>query len=157
MRLLKTFLITVIALAVTGTALAAKTRDEVTRTMRGTSHVAAGGKLKVIVTHKSGGKRFRVVVRYDVRIKKATKLSFTAYPCRHNRCTGQSTAKTRDPLAPRVQHLTFTGHVPVRKIGSSNKACVFVQARDHGPKGKEPGKIIRKRHGGKGIVVCRNV
>ena len=152
MRLLKTLLIGVIALAVTGTALAAKTRDEVTRTMRGTSHVASGGKLTVIVTHKSGGKRFRVVTRYDVNVKSRTKIAFAAYPCRHNRCGGQSTAVT-NPLSPRVHHITFTGHVPVSKIGTSNKACVFVQMRDGGAKGK----IIRKRRGGKGVLVCRNV
>ena len=152
MRLLKTLLIGVIALAVTGTALAAKTRDEVTRTMRGTSHLASGGKLTVIVTHRSGGKRFRVVTRYDVNVKSRTRIHFAAYPCRHNRCGGQSTAVT-GRLSPRVHHITFTGHVPVNKLGGTNKACVFVQMRDGGA----GGKIIRKRGGGKGVLVCRNV
>jgi hypothetical protein len=152
MRLLKTLLITVVALAMAGTALAAKTRDEVTRTMRGTSHLASGGKVTVIVSHRSGGKRFRVVTRYDVNVKSPTKIHFAAYPCRHNRCGGQSTALT-GTLSARVHHITFTGHVPVTKLSGTNKKCVFVQLRDRGP----AGKIIRKRKGGKGILVCRNV
>jgi hypothetical protein len=145
-------LISVIALAMAGTALAAKTRDEVTRTMRGTSHVASGGKVTVIVTHNSGSKRFRVVTRYDVNVKSTTKIHFAAHPCRNNRCGGKSTALTGS-LSPRVHHITFTGHVPVTKLGKSNTACVFVQLRDRGP----AGKIIRGRHGGKGILICRNV
>ncbi|MEA2439044.1 MAG: hypothetical protein QOH76_468 [Thermoleophilaceae bacterium] len=156
MRLLKTLLITVIALAVTGSAFAAKTRDEAVRTMAGTARVASGGKLTVIVTHQSGSTRFRVVIRYDVNVKSKTRLGFAAYPCRNNRCGAQSVAKTGS-LSARVHHVTFTGHVPVNKLGSSNKACVFVQVRDHGPKGKDPGKLIRKRNGGKGVVICRNV
>jgi hypothetical protein len=54
--------------------------------------------------------------------------------------------------------LTFTANrVPVNKIGSSNKACVFVQVRDQGPKGKQPGKIVHTRKGRKGVQFCRNV
>ena len=152
MRLLKTLLISVIALAMAGTALAAKTRDEVTRTMRGTAHLASGGKVTVIVTRNSGSKRFRVVTRYDVNVKSSTRVHFAAHPCRNNRCGGQSTATTGS-LSPRVHHITFTGHVPVTKLGKTSKACVFVQLRDGGASGK----IIRGRHGARGITICRSV
>jgi hypothetical protein len=155
MRLIKTFLATAAVLAVSGTALAATTRESVTAHMRGTSNVAKGGVLKLTVSQKTHGPKFGVTIHYDVTIKSKTFLGFAAYPCRYATCHGQSVGKI-GPLTPRVHHVTFTGRVPVNRIGSSNKACVFAQVRDLGPKGKAPGKIVH--HGSrKGVAFCRSV
>jgi hypothetical protein len=154
MRLFKTSLTAVALIAATGTAFAATTtRDTVTVTMKGTSRVASGGTLNLIVSRKPNGKKFGITIRYDVRIKSHTVLGFAAYPCKSTSCVGQSTGKIDLPSA-RVHHVTFTGRIPVVKTG--NKACVFAQVRDLGPKGKDPGTIIRRGHG-KGVRFCRTV
>jgi hypothetical protein len=155
MRLIKTLLATAAVLALGGTALAATTRESVTAHMKGTSRVAKGGVLKLTVSQKTHGPKFGVTIHFDVRIKSTTVLGFAAYPCRYATCPGQSVGKI-GPLSARVHHITFTGRVPVNRIGSSNKACVFAQVRDLGPKGKQPGKIVH--HGkGRGVRLCRKV
>jgi hypothetical protein len=155
MRLIKTLLATAAVLAIGGTALAATTRESVTAHMKGTSHVAKGGVLKLTVSQKTHGTKFGVTIHYDVRIKSKTFLGFAAYPCRYATCGGQSVG-TIGPESARVHHITFTGRVPVNRIGSSNKACVFAQVRDLGPKAKQPGKVVH--HGGsRGVRLCRKV
>jgi hypothetical protein len=52
---MKTSLATVAVLAVSGTALAATTRESVTAHMKGTSRVATGGVLKLTVSQKTHG------------------------------------------------------------------------------------------------------
>jgi hypothetical protein len=149
MRLLKTLLATVVVLALTGTAFA-NTRDERTGTMGGTSHLSAGGKLNMVISRKPKGKFFHVVVRYDVFVKSATVLDFTAYPCKNTNCIRPSTNTIS--LARGVRHLTFTGRVPVNETASGQE-CVFIQVRDRGPNNRKPGKIVR-RHGHPGMRVC---
>jgi hypothetical protein len=156
MRLIKTSLATAAVLALCGTALAATTRESVTAHMKGTSRVASGGVLKLTVSQKTHGPKFGVTIHYDVRIKSTTVLGFAAYPCRYATCTGQSVGKI-GPESARVHHITFTGRVPVNKIGSSNKACVFAQIRDLGPKGKSPGKVIKHTKHSRGVRLCRKV
>jgi hypothetical protein len=152
MRLIKTSVAAVAVLAVSGTALAASTRDEVTATMGGTHRIASGGKVKLIVQHRTGGKRFRVVIRYDVTVTSKTVLSFAVYPCKDTSCINQSTS--RIALSARSHHVRFTGKVPVVMTGK--KACVFAQIRDQGPNGKLPGKVVHKGKL-KGIAFCRKV
>jgi hypothetical protein len=149
MRLLKTTLATVVVLALTGTAFA-NTRDERTGYMGGTTHLRAGGKLNVVISRKPKGKFFHVVAHYDVFVKSATVLGFTAYPCTNTNCIRPST--TSAPVARGVRHLTFTGRVPVNKTASGSE-CVFFQIRDRGPNNRKPGKIVR-RHGHPGMRVC---
>ena len=156
MRLIKTSLATAAVLAVSGTALAATTRESVTAHMRGTTNVAKGGVLKLTVSQKTHGPKFGVTIHYDVTIKSRTVIKFAAYPCRYATCAGQSVGKI-GPLSPRVHHITFTGRVPVRRIGNSNTACVFAQLHDLGPKGKEPGKIIKHTKHSRGVRLCRKV
>jgi hypothetical protein len=156
MRLFKTSLATVAVLAVSGTALAATTRESVTAHMRGTANVASGGVLKLTVSQKTHGPKFGVTIHYDVRIKSTTVLKFAAYPCRFATCAGQSVSST-GKLSPRVHHITFTGRVRVNRIGSSNKACVFAQVPDLGPKGKEPGKVVKHTKRSRGVRLCRTV
>jgi hypothetical protein len=156
MRLLKTTLATAAALAVCGTALAATTRESVTAHMRGTTHVAKGGVLKLTVSQKTHGPKFGVTIHYDVNIKSATVLKFAAYPCRYATCAGQ-TVSTTGKLSARVHHITFTGRVPVNRIGNTNKACVFAQLHDLGPKGKEPGVVIKHTKHSRGVRLCRTV
>src|SRR2546423_11573363 len=115
MRLFKTSLATAAVLAVSGTALAATTRESVTAHMRGTANVAKGGVLKLTVSQKTHGPKFGVQIKYDVTIKSKTVLHFAAYPCRYATCSGQSVQRT-DALSPRVHHITFTGRVPVNRI-----------------------------------------
>src|SRR4051795_3748102 len=154
MRLIKTAAATAAVLALTGTALAAGTRDEVTTTMGGTSRIAAGGKLKLVLVRKTAtAKQFHVTIRYDVMVRSKTVLGFTAYPCKSTSCINSSVSKIT--LFPGLRHVTFTGHVPVVRRDDGT-ACVYTQVRDQGPKGKEPGKIVR--HGGlKGVALCRSV
>jgi hypothetical protein len=156
MRLLKTSLATAAVLAVSGTAFAATTRESVTAHMRGTTNVAKGGVLKLTVSQKTHGPKFGVSIKYDVLIKSKTVLGFAAYPCRYATCAGQSVGKI-GPLSARVHHITFTGRVPVNRIGSSNTACVFAQLRDLGPKGKDPGKVIKHTKHSRGVRLCRKV
>jgi hypothetical protein len=148
MRLLKTLLATGLVFALAGTAFA-NTRDEKDATMGGTSHVQAGGKLRMVISRKPKGKIFHVVIRYDVFVKSATVLEFSAYPCKSTTCLHKSTNKIS--LGRGVRHVTFTGRVPVVKSGGQE--CVFAQIRDQGPKAKAPGKIVR-RHGHPGVRVC---
>lgn len=154
MRLIHTSLATVAVFAVTGTALAASTRDEVTTTMGGTSRIASGGKLKLVLTRKSGGNNFHVTIRYDVTLRSKTVLAFSVHPCKSTSCDRQSTSKI--PLGSGLRHVTFTGHVPVVRR-ASGQACVYAQIRDQGPKGKEPGQIVRHGKHGKleGVSFCR--
>jgi hypothetical protein len=156
MRLSKTAVATAAVLAMTGSALAAGTRDEVTTTMGGTSHIAAGGKLRLIVVRKTAtAKQFKVTIRYDVMVKSKTVLGFAAYPCKSTSCINSSVSKITLLPDPRFRHVTFTGHVPVVRRDDGT-ACVYAQVRDQGPKGKEPGKIV---HRGKlkGVALCRKV
>jgi hypothetical protein len=156
MKLIKTSLATAAVLAVSGTALAATTRESVTAHMRGTSNVAKGGVLKLTVSQKTHGPKFGVTIHYDVTIKSTTVLGFAAYPCKYATCQGQSVGKI-GPLNARVHHITFTGRVPVNRIGSSNKACVFAQVSDLGPKGKAPGEVIKHTKHSRGVRLCRKV
>jgi hypothetical protein len=156
MRLLKTSLAVLVVLALAGTALAATTRKSVTAHMRGTSHVSKGGTLILTVSQKTHGPKFGVTIHYDVKVKSKTVLGFAAYPCRYATCAGQSVGKI-GPLSPRVHHITFTGRVPVNRIGSSKTACVFAQLHDLGPKGKEPGVIIKHGKTSRGVRLCRTV
>jgi hypothetical protein len=157
MRLLKTSLAVLVVLALAGTALAATTtRKSVTAHMRGTTNVAKGGVLKLTVSQKTHGKKLGVTIHYDVSIKSQTVLKFAAYPCRYATCPGNSVSTT-GKLSARVHHITFTGRVPVNKIGSSNTACVFAQLHDLGPKGKEPGKIVKHTKHSRGVRLCRKV
>jgi hypothetical protein len=140
-------------LAVTGTALAASSRDEINTTMGGTARIASGGKLKLVLTRKSGAKSFSVLIRYDVTVRSHTVLGFAAHPCKSTSCSGKSTGKIT--LDSGLRHVTFNGRVPVVKR-TDGTACVYAQLRDQGPKGKAPGKIVR--HGKlKGVSICRSV
>ena len=153
MRLIHTSLALAATLAVTGTALAAGSHDEVTATMGGTARIEAGGKLRLIVTRKTAKSRnYRVVMRYDVTVRRKTVLAFTAYPCKSTSCPGFSTQKIT--LAAGFRHLTFTGHVPVN-LREDGRSCVYAQLRDQGRKGhKKPGAIVH--HGKlKGLALCR--
>jgi hypothetical protein len=141
-------------LAVTGTAFAAGTRDEVTTTMGGTARVQEGGKLRMVLQRRSAtAKEFRVTIRFDVTIGSKTVLAFAVHPCKSTSCVNQSTQKIT--LFRGLRHVTFTGHVPVTKR-ADGMACAYAQIRDQGPKGREPGKIVR--HGKrKGVTLCRKV
>jgi hypothetical protein len=154
MRLIKTAVATAAVLALTGTALAAGSRDEVTATMGGTARVQSGGKLKLTVVRRTAtAKQFHVTLRYDVTVRSKTVLGFTAYPCKSTSCINSSVSKIT--LFPGLRHVTFTGHVPVTRR-SDGTACVYAQVRDQGPKGKAPGKIVH--HGKlKGVALCRKV
>lgn len=154
MRLIQTSLATVALLAVSATAFAAGTRDEVTATMRGTTHVKAGGSLDMVVVHRSAtARQFKITIHYDVTIKSKTVLGFTVYPCKSTSCVNSSVSRIE--LFPGVRHVTFTGKVPVRRRDDGT-ACVYAQIRDQGPKGKWPGKIVH--HGrSKGVAFCRKV
>jgi hypothetical protein len=156
MRLLKTLLAAVVVLALAGTALAATTRKSVTAHMRGTTRVAKGGVLKLTVSQKTHGPKFGVTIHYDVNVKSPTVIKFAAYPCRYATCAGNSVG-TSGKLSARVHHITFTGRVPVNRIGSSNTACVFAQLHDLGPKGKEPGTVIKHTKHTRGVRLCRKV
>jgi hypothetical protein len=147
-------LTTVAVLAVTGTAFAAgSTRDELNTTMGGTSRLASGGKLKLVVKHKSGKNSFGVEIHYDVTVRSRTVLGFTVYPCKSTSCDGASTGPIT--LNRGLRHVIFNGHVPVVKR-ADGLSCVYAQLRDLGPKAKKPGKIVH--HGKqKGVVFCRKV
>jgi hypothetical protein len=151
MRLHKTLLTTATALAVTGTAFAATTSDEVNTHMRGTSRIQSGGALQLVVKHKSGKQRLDAVIHYDVTVRSHTVLGFVVYPCKSTSCDGASTGKIT--LNTGLRHVTFTGNVPLVKR-DDGQACVYAQLRDQGPKGKKPGQIVH--HGkSKGVVFCR--
>jgi len=153
MRLIQTSLATVALLAVSATAFAAGTRDQVTTTMRGTSHVKSGGTLNMVVEHRSAtARQFKVTIRYDVTIKSKTVLGFSVYPCKSTSCVS---TVSRIKLFPGLRHVTFTGKVAVTRRDDGT-ACVYAQVRDQGPKGRQPGKIVH--HGGsKGVAFCRKV
>jgi hypothetical protein len=151
MRLHKTLLTTVTVLAVTGTAFAATTRDEVNTHMDGTSRLAAGGKLQLVVTRKSGKNSLAVTIHYDVTVRSHTVLGFAVYPCKSSSCSGASTGPIT--LDPGLRHVTFNGHVSLVKRADGS-SCVYAQLRDQGPKGKKPGKIVH-RGKSKGVTFCR--
>jgi hypothetical protein len=142
----------VAVIAVTGTAFAANTRDEVTTDMGGTSRIAPGGDLKLIVQRRDSSNFFRVTLRYDVTVKSATRLGFAVHPCKSTRCNRQSTG-TID-LGTGLRHVKFTGRVPV--VRSGGRACVYAQVRDQGPKRKKPGQIVKNGRL-KGVSLCRTV
>jgi hypothetical protein len=151
MRLNKTLLTTAAVLAVSGTAFAATTHDQLNATLGGTSRIGAGGKVNLVITHKTGKQRLGVVIKYDVSVRSTTILSFTAYPCKSTSCDGKSTTTIK--LNPGFRHVTFNGSVPLVKR-DNGEACVYVQVRDQGAKAKKPGQVVR--HGkSKGISFCR--
>jgi hypothetical protein len=154
MRLIHTTLATVAILAVGGTALAAGTRDELTTTMGGTARVQAGGTLKLVVVRRTAkATQFHVTARYDVTVNSKTVLGFAAHPCKSTSCVNQSISQIT--LSRGLHHVTFTGHVPVKRRADGT-ACVYFQVRDKGPKGSAGGKIVR--HGKlKGVALCRSV
>jgi hypothetical protein len=154
MRLKKTAVAAVAVLATAGSAFGAGTHDELTTSMGGTARIAAGGKYKLTLVRRTArAKQFHVRIRYDVTVRSKTVLGFAAYPCKSTSCINSSVSKIT--LFPGLRHVTFTGHVPVVKRDDGT-ACVYTQVRDQGPKGKEPGKIVR--HGRlKGVALCRSV
>jgi hypothetical protein len=77
MRLIKTLLATVAVLALTGTAFAKNTHDERTVYMGATTHLKAGGTLRMQIGRKPTGKIFKVRINYDVTVRSATRLRFT--------------------------------------------------------------------------------
>src|SRR3954463_7715162 len=107
MRLLKTLLATVAVLALTGTAFAKNTHDERTVAMDGTAHLKAGGPLRMQIGRKQHGKIFKVRISYDVRVKSATRLMFTIWPCK-TVCKAPATTTKTARLAPTLQHLAFS-------------------------------------------------
>jgi hypothetical protein len=154
MRLTQTAVATVAILAVSGSAFAAGTRDELTTDMGGTARVQAGGKLKLTIVRRTAtAKQFRVAVRFDVTIKSKTVLGMAAHPCKSTSCVNQSVSQIS--LQPGSRHVTFTGHVPVKKRDDGT-ACVYVQVRDKGPKGRAAGQIVRNGRL-KGVGLCRSV
>jgi hypothetical protein len=154
MRLIKTAVATLALVAITGSAFAAGTRDSLTVRMGGTARVASGGKLKLtLVRRTSTAKQFKVTIRYDVTVRSKTVLGFTAYPCRSTSCINSSISDIT--LFPGLRHVTFTGHVPVVRRDDGS-ACVYVQVRDKGPKGRKPGKIVHHAKL-KGVSLCRSV
>ena len=159
MRLIITTLATVAALAVSAVAFAAGTsRDEVNANMRGTSNLASGGKLKLVLTHKSGSKRFHVTINYAVTVRSRTVLGFAVHPCRSTRCSGESTS--RITLGPGKRQVTYNGNVRVVRSAdegpSSRVACVYAQLRDLGRRGRATGTVV-KRGKLKGVRLCRKV
>ncbi len=151
MRLIKTLLATVAVLALTGTAFAKNTHDERTVYMGGTTHLKAGGPLRMQISRKPNGKVFKVRINYDVTVKSATRLRFTIWPCK-TQCKAPATITKTATLAPARQHLFFSGRTQAIER-SDGLQCVFAQIRDLGPSGQAPGKIVR-RHGLKGVRVC---
>jgi hypothetical protein len=151
MRLIKTLLATVAVLALTGTAFAKNTHDERTVFMGGTTHLKAGGTLRMQIARKPNGKVFHVRINYDVTVRSATRLSFTIWPCK-TPCNAPPTTTKTARLSPARQHLAFTGRTAAIERADGLE-CVFAQIRDLGPSGKAPGKIVR-RHGHKGLRVC---
>jgi hypothetical protein len=154
MRLTKTAVATVAILAVSGSAFAAGTRDSLTVTMNGTARVQAGGKLTLTLVRRTATARnFHVTVHYDVTVSSKTVLGFAAHPCKSTSCVNQSVQQIS--LSRGGHHVKFTGHVPVKRRDDGT-ACVYLQVRDKGPKGKAAGRIV---HNGslKGVGFCRSV
>ena len=151
MRLIKTLFATVAVLALTGTAFAKNTHDERTVFMGGTTHLKAGGHLRMQIGRKPSGKIFKVRINYDVTVKSATRLEFTIWPCK-TPCKNPPTTTKTATLAPAHQHLFFSGRTQAIRRDDGLE-CVFAQIRDVGPSGKAPGKIVR-RHGHRGVRVC---
>jgi hypothetical protein len=156
MRLIHTSVAAVAILAVSGTAFAASTKDEVDRTMGGTSRVEAGGKLEMVVQRRSATARdYRVTIHYEATVRSKTVIGFKVYPCKSTTCKPVS---SDDSNLSRAGHwrMTFTGRVPAR-TRDDGTACVYAQVRDRGAGGKVAGKIVRTRNGRKGITFCREV
>jgi hypothetical protein len=155
MRLIHTSVATVAVLAVSGTAFAAGTKDQVDARMGGTARVQSGGELRLIVQRRtSTAEQFRVTIKYDVTIRSKTVIGFVAHPCKSTSCVNQSISKIT--LFPGLRHVTFTGRVPVKRRADGT-ACVYAQLRDQGPKGRAPGKIVRRANGRKGVTFCGTV
>ena len=161
MRLIITSLAVAVALAVSAVAFAAGTaRDEVNVSMRGTSHLASGGQVQLVLTRKSGSKRFHVRIHYSVSARSRTVVGFSVHPCRSTRCSGASTSQS---TLARSGHwnVTFNGNVRVVRRAEtgpmSRVACVYAQLRDLGPKARKPGAVVRRASGGKGVAVCQKV
>lgn len=154
MRLTKTAAATAAILALGGSAFAAGTRDEVTKTMGGSARVQGGGTLRLTVVHRTAtAKDFQVTVHYDVTVKSKTVIGFAAHPCKSTSCANQSIQSIA--LSAGGHHVKFTGHVPVKRRDDGT-ACVYLEVRDKGPKGKATGEIVHSGHR-KGTVLCRKV
>ena len=152
MRLKTTLLTALVVLALCGAALAAgTTRNSLSTTMKGSAHVAPGGRLTLITTHKKAAPRIGVTIRYDVTIRSKTVLAFAVFPCRSTSCAGQS--ESTITLGSGLRHVKFHGSVPFVK--RSGKACVYAQLRDRGPRGKGQGTVVRQG-GSKGVLFCQN-
>jgi hypothetical protein len=161
MRLIITTLATVAALAVSAVAFAAGTaREEVNASTRGTSNIAPGGKLKLVLTRKSGSQRFHIRINYAVTSRRGTTIGFAVHPCRSTACSGASTSKSRLSRSGNWT-VNYNGNVRVQRRAetgpSSRVACVYAQLRDLGADGEGKGRVIRRASGGKGIVTCMNV
>jgi hypothetical protein len=157
MRLKITLLAAVLAVAVSAVALAAGTTAEITTTMGGTARLAAGGKL-TLTTTQAPKRRFRVAIHYNVAVKSKTVLAFAAYPCRSTKCDGAS--RSTITLGAGQRRISFNGRVPMVQASSGGKvskfACVYAQLRDQGPRGRAPGKVVKR---GKlaGVQLCQDV
>lgn len=151
MRRIHASLAAVALVALAGTAFAAATRSSVSATMRGTARVAPGGTLELIAVRRGTTRRYRVTIRYDLRVRSRTVLAFAAYPCRSTSCGGYSSSTIG--LAAGERHVTFTGRVPVVRR-PDGRACVYAQVRDRGPRGRAPGRVVRNGSH-KGVSVCR--
>jgi hypothetical protein len=161
MRLIITSLAAALALSLSAVAFAANTRDELHSDMAGTSHIAPGGKLTLVLTHKSGASRFHVTIHFNATVRSRTMLGFAVHPCRSTGCAGASTSTIK--LGPGTRRVTFHGAVRVVRRAAtgprSRTACVYTQLRDLGPRGRAPGRVLRTsgRKGLKGLTVCRSV
>jgi hypothetical protein len=155
MRLIHTSVATVAVLAVSGTAFAAGTEDELTRTMGGTSRVVAGGKLEMVVRRASDTARnWNVVIRYETDVRSKTVIGFTVHPCKSITCKDFSSSNSRLSRAGHWR-MKFNGRVPV-KTRDDGTACLYVQLRDRGPTGKPKGQIIH-RGKRKGLTYCGDI
>lgn len=159
MRLKITSLAAALVAAISATAFAAGGTNSITTTMRGTDRLAGGGDLTLTTTRRPK-QRFRVDIAFNVTVRSKTVLAFAVYPCRNTKCAKDGVSKSTIKLGPGERHVRFTGRVPAIQASSGGKvskfACVFAQLRDQGPRGKAPGKIVRR---GKqaGVQLCQDV
>jgi hypothetical protein len=153
MRLKYTSLIAIAVLAFCATAMAATTTSHtLSTTLKGSPHLASGGKLTLITSHKRSAPRVGITIRYDVKVRSKTVLAFAVHPCLSTSCSGQS--ESRITLGSGLRHVKFHGNVPFVKRSSGN-ACFYAQLRDLGPKGKGTGTPV-KDGSSKGIAFCQN-
>jgi hypothetical protein len=145
------------AVSVSGTALAASTRDDLSTTMGGSPQLTKGGHLELITQRVK--KQFRVTIKYRVTVRSKTVLEFAAYPCRTTKCSAQAN-KTKITLGPGNRRVKYTGYVPVVQASSQGKmsrfACVYVQLRDRGRRDRAPGRIVRAAKA-RGLLSCQTV